>query len=180
MSPLRWGLALSGWAALAAVAFLPEAHVLRMIVTAAFLLVCPGAAAVRWARSAWAGERAIILEAAVLALVVSMSLSVLVAEALFLSGTFTVRRALLVLAVVTSVLALLPRHRGSRGRTRRAAPDQAPTAGAERGEPPPRPGEAARTVRASHQSAGKVATAVAAIVFAARRFAPAMTAVTRG
>ncbi|MFF7639452.1 hypothetical protein [Streptomyces canus] len=181
MSPVRWGLALSGWAALAAVAFLPEAYVPRVIVTAAFLLACPGLAAVRWARPAWAGQRAVIVETAVLALVVSMSLSVLVAEALFLSGTFSVRRTLLALAVPTSVLALLPQRRGSRDRTRRAAPDQAPaTTDAERVKPPPRQEDAARTVDAPHKSAEGVASALAAVAFAARRLAAAMMAGTRG
>ncbi|TXS54667.1 hypothetical protein EAO75_01255 [Streptomyces sp. uw30] len=49
-----------------------------------------------------------MLEAAVLAGAISLSLSALVAEALFLSHIFTPIRALLVLAVLTSVAALAP------------------------------------------------------------------------
>ncbi|WP_367319374.1 hypothetical protein [Streptomyces sp. HUAS ZL42] len=125
MTRLRWGLALSGWLALAATA-LPAAGVLRVLVTTVFLLVCPGLAAVRWAwpAPARAAGRVALLEAAVLTFVLSLSLAVVIAEALFLSGVFTVARALLALAVVTSTLALLPRP----GAPRRS-PGDSPGAG---------------------------------------------------
>nr|WSY50039.1 hypothetical protein OG999_07715 [Streptomyces sp. NBC_00886] len=167
MSPLRWGLALSGWAALAAVTFLPDAAVLRVLVTTAFLLVCPGLAAARWARpaSARATSRTVVLETAVLTVVVGMSLSVLVVEALYLSGTFTVTRALLALAVVTSLLALLPQPGGPPGRVRRVAPDDGPPTATDDGDEPPSPeggalpeGGASRTVRSS----GRLAAAMVA------------------
>ncbi|MCX4585256.1 hypothetical protein [Streptomyces sp. NBC_01481] len=121
MISLRWGLALSGWAALAVTA-LPAAHPLRVLVTAVFLLVCPGLAAVQSLRPAARRGRvpAEVLEAAVLSVVVSLALSVLVAEALFLGGTFTARWALLALAVLTSALALMPRRGRKRFKDRRA------------------------------------------------------------
>ncbi|MFJ5777107.1 hypothetical protein [Streptomyces sp. NPDC093094] len=148
MSPLRWGLALSGWAALAVVVLLPDALVLRIVVTTAFLLVCPGLAGSRWARPGPARvmDRTAVLERGVLALTVSMSAAVLVVGPLFLSGWFTVTRALLALAVVTSVLALLPGPGGRRRGAPRAAPAPAPAPGpapgpraadAGRPEPPP-------------------------------------------
>ncbi|GAA2487747.1 hypothetical protein [Streptomyces longisporus] len=171
MSLLRWGLASSGWVALAAVAFLPEAAVLRVILTTAFLLVCPGLTALRWGAptSARATDPAILLETAVLALVVSMSLSVLVAEALFLSGVFTVTRALLTLAVLTSLLAMLPRPGGTRGPVRRAAPDDgSPTAVADRTEPP-----------AGGGGAGPIMGVATAAGLTARRFAAAVVAGVR-
>ncbi|MXM64518.1 hypothetical protein GR925_13945 [Streptomyces sp. HUCO-GS316] len=134
MTPLRWVLVLSGWAALAAATFLPDAGVLRVLVTTAFLLVCPGLAASRWARSApaYARDRTAVLETGLLAVVISLSLAVIVAETLYLSDAFTVTRALLALAVVTSVLALVP---GRRSR-RRPVPDTgSPTAAADQPEP---------------------------------------------
>ncbi|NUK05616.1 DUF1616 domain-containing protein [Streptomyces lunaelactis] len=115
----RWGLAASGWLALAATVP-PAGTPLRVFVTAVFLLVCPGLAAVQSLRPAARRSRdpAELLEAAVLSVVVSLSLSVLVAEALFLSGTFTARRALLALAVLTSLLALVPRPGSKRSKER--------------------------------------------------------------
>ncbi|MFD5514514.1 hypothetical protein [Streptomyces sp. NPDC127066] len=146
MTSPRWGLALSGWVALAVVTFLPDALVLRATVTTAFLLVCPGLAASRWARSGGRRptDRTAVLETGVLALVLSLSLAVLVVEPLFLGGAFTVTRALLALAAVTSVLALLPRSvlplprpGGARLRGPRDTPDpDPPTADSGRTEPP--------------------------------------------
>ncbi|MER6418832.1 hypothetical protein [Streptomyces sp. NPDC001137] len=138
MSPLRWGLALSGWAAVATVAFLPEAAVLRVVVVTGFLLVCPALAAARWTQptSGRAAEPAAVLEVAALAVVVSASLSTLVVETLFLSHTFTATRALLVLAALTSVLALLPRPgRPGEGGGRAAKDDGAATASTDRSPP---------------------------------------------
>ncbi|MFF0200222.1 hypothetical protein [Streptomyces sp. NPDC005017] len=121
---LRWGLALSGWAALAVVTFLPDAPVLRAVVTTAFLLVCPGLAASRWARpgAVRVTDRTRVLETGGLALTLSVSMAVLVAAPLFLWDAFTVTRALLALAAATSVLALLPGP-GRGRRARRAVPD---------------------------------------------------------
>jgi quinol-cytochrome oxidoreductase complex cytochrome b subunit len=139
MTALRRGLALSGWAALAAVAFLPDGGVLRLVVTTVFLLVCPGLAASRWARSApaRATDRTAVLETGVLTVVLSMSLAVLAVEPMFLSDTFTVTRALLALAVATSVLALLPKPGGRRRRAPRAVPGASPrTAAFDQAEPP--------------------------------------------
>ncbi|GAA4794136.1 hypothetical protein GCM10023329_53390 [Streptomyces sanyensis] len=111
MNPVRLLLALSGWAALAATA-LPSASVPRTALVAAFLLVCPGLAAVRPGRAAaprHGSDRTALLEQAVLAVVLSLALSALVALGLFLAGVFTAVRALVVLACLTSALALLPR-----------------------------------------------------------------------
>ncbi|MET7691764.1 hypothetical protein ABZT06_27920 [Streptomyces sp. NPDC005483] len=135
---LRWGLALSGWSALAAVTLLPDADDLRVVVTTVFLLVCPGLAASRWARpgSARPTDRAAVLETGVLTVVLSLSLAVLVVEPMFLSDTFTVTRALLALAAATSVLALLPKSGGRRHRAPRAVPGaDPPTAAADQPEP---------------------------------------------
>ncbi|MET9898922.1 hypothetical protein [Streptomyces sp. NPDC006446] len=139
MTPLRWGLALSGWAALVVVTFLPDALALRIAVTTAFLLVCPGLAASRWARSGTvrATDRTAVLETVVLTVTVSVSMAVLVVVPLFLSGTFTVTRALLALAAATSVLALAPRPGGHRRGAPGAGPDTGPrTADTGRPEPP--------------------------------------------
>ncbi|MEU9137995.1 hypothetical protein AB0D33_18880 [Streptomyces sp. NPDC048404] len=135
----RWGLALSGWVALAVVTLLPDALVLRAVVTTAFLLVCPGLAASRWARSGVRRlrDRTAVLETGVLALTLSLSMAVLVVEPLFLGGAFTVTRALLTLAAATSVLALLPLPGGGRRQKPRDVPDpDPPTADSGRSEPP--------------------------------------------
>jgi hypothetical protein len=131
----RLGLALSGWAA-AAFTVLPAAAFPRVLVVAAFLLVCPGTAALRWVRPPGEErdpERVAVLESGVLAVVLSLALSVLVAEALFVTGIFTLARALLILAALTSVLALLPSpgHPGLsvRGRVRRSVKRRSTTAG---------------------------------------------------
>ncbi|WP_371667095.1 hypothetical protein OG985_05485 [Streptomyces sp. NBC_00289] len=119
MSFRRVGLALSGWVA-AAFTALPPGLFLRVAVVTVFLVVCPGLAAVRWARPPAAvrdPQRVAVLESCVLAVVLSLTLSVLVAEVLFLAGAFTLVGAVLVLAAVTSVLALAPRP----GRRRRNA-----------------------------------------------------------
>ncbi|MFE2557986.1 hypothetical protein ACFXGT_18575 [Streptomyces sp. NPDC059352] len=114
MTPLRLGLAASGWLALLATA-LPDAAPVRVAVVTAFLLVCPGLAALLalrpGARPVRGGHPAGALEAALLTLVLGLALATLVAVALFLGGVFTATRSLLVLAVLTSVLALLPGRR---------------------------------------------------------------------
>ncbi|MFE0458491.1 family 16 glycosylhydrolase [Kitasatospora sp. NPDC058965] len=105
----RTVLALSGWVALLAT-LLPAGSPVRVAVTAAFVLLAPGAAAVRprWPRPR---EGAVLpaLEGAVLTVAVSLALAVAVAEAFYLHHAFTLPRALAVLAAVTTVLALLPR-----------------------------------------------------------------------
>ncbi|MFF3448095.1 hypothetical protein ACFYXJ_13310 [Streptomyces sp. NPDC002667] len=139
MTPLRWGLALSGWVTLAVVTFLADVTVLRVTVTTVFVLVCPGLAASRWAGSGAARltGRTAALETGVLTLTLGLSIAVLVVEPLFLSGAFTVTRALLVLAALTSALALSPRPGAGRRREPPDAPDADPrTADTGRSEPP--------------------------------------------
>ena len=141
--PVGAGLAVSGWVALAATA-LPTANPLRVLLVTAFLLVCPGAAAVR---SAAAGidrrDRAsALLETWVLTVAVSLCVGALVAEGFFLTRSFSTVRALGVLAALTTVLALLPLARPRRRRPAPAAgPEQGPGQGPGRGSArPPRPG----------------------------------------
>lgn len=121
---LRWGLAVSGWLAWAAFAALPDGAALRVLVVTTFLLLCPGLAAARWVRSPasrWASS-AVVLETAVLAVVISLCLSVLTAVAFYLSGAFTTTRVLVVLAAVTSALALSRRPHGPHPRPPRDSP----------------------------------------------------------
>lgn len=92
-------LALSGWAALGATA-LPAP--VRVPVTLAFLLVGPGLAL-----TLYTARRRSRLETAVLTVTVGPAVETLLAVALHLAGWFTPVRALLVLAVLTSVAALL-------------------------------------------------------------------------
>ncbi|MFI6421521.1 hypothetical protein ACIBG6_29460 [Streptomyces sp. NPDC050842] len=114
----RLGLAASGWLALLATT-LPDAAPVRVAVVTAFLLACPGLAALRVLRPAgsplW-GNPAAALETALVSLVLGLATATLVAVALFLGGVFTATRSLLVLAVLTSVLALLPGRSGARNR----------------------------------------------------------------
>ncbi|WAZ25444.1 hypothetical protein STRCI_006945 [Streptomyces cinnabarinus] len=110
MTRLRWAIAASGWVALSTTA-LPAEFPLRVSVTVAFLLTCPGLAVTVWSNGGTFTSgtgRAAVLESAVLAGALSLSVSALVAEALFLGGVFTLTRALLVLALLTSVAALAP------------------------------------------------------------------------
>ncbi|MFJ8132457.1 hypothetical protein [Streptomyces hydrogenans] len=113
----RLGLAASGWLALLATA-LPDAAPPRVAAVTAFLLVCPGLAAVLAVRPAPARSayRYALLETALLTLTLGLALATLVAVVLFLGGAFTAVRALCALAALTSVLALLPQRRGARGR----------------------------------------------------------------
>ncbi|MFJ4667048.1 glycoside hydrolase family 16 protein [Kitasatospora purpeofusca] len=100
---------LGGWCALAA-QLLPVGVPLRAVLVGAFLLAGPGAAAADWARPlprpARGPDR---LSAAGLVVALSLAFAVLTAEALFFTGSFGAARAVLVLAVLTTVLALLPR-----------------------------------------------------------------------
>ncbi|MFC9319339.1 hypothetical protein ACFTWR_33870 [Streptomyces nigra] len=110
---VRLGLALSGWVALAVAATAPDGSVLRVFVTTAFLFLGPGAAAVRWTRLASRSDASwpALLETCLLTLVLSACLTVVVTVALYLIGVFTMIRALIALAAVTSLLALLPGDR---------------------------------------------------------------------
>lgn len=125
---LRLGLALSGWIALAVAITLPDGAFLRVLITTAFLLLCPGLAAVRWARPTPWREREwpVVLETVLMALVLSLCLAVLAVEPFYLSGSFTTTRVLIALAAVTSVLALLPGPGGIRPEEPRPVPYEAP------------------------------------------------------
>jgi hypothetical protein len=139
--PLRIALALSGWLALAATLALPDAGVTRLLIVCVFLLLCPGAAATRWARpTPWHDRgRPFVVETAFLSVALSLCLAVLAAEPFYLSGSFTTTRVIMTLAAMTSVLALLPTRGRRRPAARRTGPDDTP--------PPPltRPGPTADT-----------------------------------
>ncbi|MFD8152225.1 hypothetical protein ACFV28_15930 [Streptomyces sp. NPDC059720] len=109
-APLRIGLALSGWIALAAVSLLPDAGVLRLIVVCVFLFLCPGIAAARWCGpSPWrAGSRPFALESAFLPVALSLCLDVFVVVPFYLGEAYGTTRVLGTLAALTTVLALLP------------------------------------------------------------------------
>jgi hypothetical protein len=108
MTVVRWGLALSGWVAVAATA-LPAAHPVRVLAATLFLVACPGFAAVRAAAPRTRGRSARTwMPEALQGVALSLTLATLVAVTLFLAGAFTARTALTALAVLTSILALLP------------------------------------------------------------------------
>ena len=117
MRYLRSALAVSGWVALAATLLAP-ASPLRVAVAFAFLAVCPGAAAVRLGDAVLrrGGLRIDALEAFVLTIALSLAIGALVAETYFLTRTYTTTRALVTLAVFTSVAALCPVGGGGRRR----------------------------------------------------------------
>jgi uncharacterized membrane protein len=99
--PSLVALAASGWVALALTA-LPSVAPLRESVGFAFVLICPGAALVRH----WPGQDR--LERAVLAVGLSLSSVMLVAEVLVMSHAWSAPAALAGLAAVTSAGALAP------------------------------------------------------------------------
>ena len=108
--PQRLALAASGWLALAATA-LPDGSPARVAIAFAFLLLCPGAAAVRIATAALdrgRGRTMDLLEAGVLTVAVSLALGALVGEAFFISHSFTTTRAIIALAAITTAAALCP------------------------------------------------------------------------
>ncbi len=110
--PARLALAATGWFVVGLTA-LPIDGGLRMVAAFLFLLVCPGAAVVRH----W--PMADGLERSVVAVGVSMALTMVVAETLIVTHTWSALVALATLAVFTTVGALLPvRPRGERGRAR--------------------------------------------------------------
>ena len=94
-----WVLAASGWVALAAT-LLPAGSIVRPVLVAAFFLYCPGTAALR--RCHLPGG----LEQAVLRLALSISISVLVAEAQTFLGWWSPRSTVAVLAAATTAGAL--------------------------------------------------------------------------
>lgn len=172
--PFRVGLALSGWVAWAATLALPDEGVPRLSIVCVFLLLCPGAAAVRWIGPAPRHHRGrpVVVESAFLAVVLSLCLSVLVLEPFYLSGSYTTTRVLITLAAMTSLLALLPAPGGRPPGTRRPDPDDTPSRPAP-GPPPPTgipggPGATARTApgnrprgsRHPDRPSGRVAVAV--------------------
>ncbi|PYC84037.1 hypothetical protein C7C46_08135 [Streptomyces tateyamensis] len=122
LATARIGLALSGWVALAAT-LLPAGSPVRVAVTAAFVLLGPGAAAVRpgppgpqpTAEPGVARLSLPALERLVLAVAASLAAAVVVAVAFYLNHAFTVPRVLAVLAALTTVLALWPRRRERSG-----------------------------------------------------------------
>ncbi len=97
----RFLLAISGWFVVALVA-LRVGPVLRAPLAFLFVLSCPGAAVVR----NWPGEDG--LERSVLVLGVSMALAMIVAETLIETHTWSALVALSVLALITTIGALVP------------------------------------------------------------------------
>lgn len=110
MSPGRVLLALSGWIALAATA-LPAASIERIVPTAAFLLLAPGAAVVGLRRRRPGAEPADRLGDWMLIVVVSLGLAVIVSEAYYLGHAFSTVRAFGTLAALTTLAALAPGRR---------------------------------------------------------------------
>lgn len=111
--------AVSGWIALAALR-LPDASVARIAIEAAFVSCGPGAAVVRPAGSILRrhGRPLDVLEAAIVAVAVSLSVSALAAEAFLLTHSFTTARCTGALAVFTTIAALLPVRRTPTGSLR--------------------------------------------------------------
>jgi hypothetical protein len=110
MSPLRILIAVSGWIAMAAT-LLPAASVERIVPTVAFLVLAPGAAFVGLRSRIDHSSTPDALEDFTLTIVVSLGLGALVSEALYLSHAFTLPRALIALAALTSAGALIPGRR---------------------------------------------------------------------
>jgi len=156
--PVSLGFAVSGWVALAATA-LPAANPLRVLLVTAFLLVCPGAAAVRLAAPELdrRARRPALLETCVLTMALSLSIVTLVAEGFYLTHSFTTPRALSVLAALTTLLALAAH---ARPRDPRRSPETTTAAATSARRGPrwrPRPG----------RRAGRVALAGSLLVSAA-------------
>lgn len=107
---VRIGLAVSGWVELAAT-LLPVGSAVRAVVTFGFVLFCPGIAVARLAQALLVrfGARPMdALEVFVVAVGVGLALGALVSEAFYLAQGFTAVRVVVVLAVITTVAALLP------------------------------------------------------------------------
>ena len=146
--PARWLLAGSGWIALASMQ-LPAADPLRVLLVTLFLVVCPGAAAVRAAAPAPDSRHrtSALLETGTLTVAASLAIGAIVAEAFFLGHAFTAARAVTALAAITTVLvtARYCRPRLRRRARVRARAGSAPAVGAEDAGP----GTGLRVVRAS-------------------------------
>ena len=98
----RATLAASGWLLLLACVVLPPRTPLRVAGAFVFMLFCPGAAIARHWPSPDRLERLVVI------LVLSVSLTVLVAEGVVLAGAWSQGLALAVLAAITSLAALAP------------------------------------------------------------------------
>lgn len=102
----RVALALSGWLAFATTLF-PQASPERVAPTLAFLVLAPGAACVglyhRCDRA-----RGDALEDLAFAVLLSLGLAALVSEAMYLAHAFTLNRAFVALAAITTSAALCP------------------------------------------------------------------------
>ncbi|MFI6296400.1 hypothetical protein ACIBEJ_32745 [Nonomuraea sp. NPDC050790] len=111
-------LGLSGWVAVL-VGHLAAGSAVRVVVTIVFLVLCPGAAVLGLVRPLL-GRRdhtGDAMESAALAFAISVGLGMLVSEAYFLTGTFTMDRALITLAAATSAVSLLALITTSRARS---------------------------------------------------------------
>ncbi len=95
-------LAASGWVLLLACVLLSPRTPMRVAGAFVFVLFCPGAAVARHWPSPDRLERLVVI------LVVSVSLTVLVAEGVVLAGAQSQSLALAVLAAITSLAALAP------------------------------------------------------------------------
>ncbi|WP_035850749.1 family 16 glycosylhydrolase [Kitasatospora azatica] len=162
-SPLTLALALSGWLALAATALPGAVTPLRVAIATAFVLVCPGGAAVRAADVLLAarGQRMEALEAGVLTVALSLSCAALTAEGLYLTRGFSTVRALAALATVTTLLTLFTGWLGRRA-DRGGAASPSPVAG--------KPGSAkpdSRTGRGRHARTAAALAAAGLLAFTA-------------
>ncbi|GGK52848.1 hypothetical protein HS048_30845 [Planomonospora sp. ID91781] len=110
MNTIRWPLLLlasSGWLALLTTET-PGGAPLRVTVTVVFLLTCPGAAVLALFRPLLAprDHTGDAMESIALTVALSVALGILVSEAFFMTGAFTVYRVLTALATITSLAAL--------------------------------------------------------------------------
>lgn len=127
------GLVASGWVAWAATGL--SGSVLRAVVLTLFLLLVPGAAAVRLRGAAPGRDSHAVraVEVAVLVVSLSLALDALVAVGFFLEHDLDSTRAVGALAALTTVLALSA-HVGSGSGKRRAEPG--PSGRQDSGGPP--------------------------------------------
>lgn len=113
-------LGLSGWLAVL-VGHLAAGSAVRVVVTILFLVLCPGAAVLGLVRPLL-GRRdhtGDAMESGALAFAISVGLGMLVSEAYFLTSTFTMDRALITLAAITTAAALAALVTTSRTRVSR-------------------------------------------------------------
>lgn len=104
LSPYRLLLAGSGWLTLLCVDRVARDAPLRIAVVLLFVLLCPGAAALRALRPTRGGAA----EAGMLVVMTGLSALVVTATALMLASRFTGPHTLIALATLTTVTALLP------------------------------------------------------------------------